>query len=51
MKECVKYKDVTVSTNSALYEALKNKDMKLAEKLYQEANKEYCKYFQTEKSN
>jgi len=41
----IKYKDTTAAPGSKLYAALEVKDLKLAEKLYNECEKEYRKWW------
>lgn len=45
----IPYKDVQVASGSALYAALADKDMKKAEKLYQECQKEFHKWWPEDK--
>jgi hypothetical protein len=44
-KKQLKFKDLKVAPNCALYDALENKDMKLAEKLYKELNTDWKKMY------
>jgi hypothetical protein len=44
-KKTLKYKDTTVAQGSQLYEALEAGDHKLAEKIWQECEKEFYKYW------
>jgi hypothetical protein len=44
-KKTIKYKDTVAAQGSALYEALESNNHQLAEKIYQECEKEYRKYW------
>ena len=39
-RNCIRYKDVMVAPGSKLHEALTSKDMKAAERIYQECERE-----------
>ena len=45
MSKTLKYKDTTVAQGSKLHAAITDGDLKLAEKIYQECEKEYRKYW------
>lgn len=48
MSKTLRYKDMNCSPNTALYKALEEKDMKLAEKLYKEYNALFHQQFPKE---
>jgi len=45
VSKTLKYKDTTVAPGSKLHAAITDGDLKLAEKIYQECEKEYRKYW------